>query len=291
MRKTFCTALLLLASFSAFAQDVVTTDANTQNGLIAVAILIIVVAIMAHMIYENFFRKDLNTDYTAAAFRDARKAQNQGDMSAQEAMALDSELDKMVDMWGELANEDGDMVPYPLKRSVVKKSLATLEAAVAAMPTNSRIVERINDANEILNHALKRQFNGSKAMVITAVIVGIVFTAISGTVEAAISVGVGIILYLLASRSATFLIAAKQVKGSGSNSFLTMLIGSLFMGVATAKTYKTVTTYSDGSTKTETDNSQTWFSLIFGLIVMILLSFLLAIIAVINYLRNYILYI
>ncbi|MBQ2424067.1 MAG: hypothetical protein II262_04635, partial [Alistipes sp.] len=111
------------------------------------------------------------------------------------------------------------------------------------------------------------------------------------TVEAAISVGVGIILYLLASRSATFLIAAKQVKGSGSNSFLTMLIGSLFMGVATAKTYKTVTTYSDGSTKTETDNSQTWFSLIFGLIVMILLSFLLAIIAVINYLRNYILYI
>jgi hypothetical protein len=128
-------------------------------------------------------------------------------------------------------------------------------------------------------------------MVITAVIVGIVFTAISGTVEAAISVGVGIILYLLASRSATFLIAAKQVKGSGSNSFLTMLIGSLFMGVATAKTYKTVTTYSDGSTKTETDNYQTWFSLIFGLIVMILLSFLLAIIAVINYLRNYILYI
>ena len=82
MRKTFCTALLLLASFSAFAQDVVTTDANTQNGLIAVVILIIVVAIMAHMIYENFFRKDLNTDYTAAAFRDARKAQNLGDMSA-----------------------------------------------------------------------------------------------------------------------------------------------------------------------------------------------------------------
>ena len=62
------------------------------------------------------------------------------------------------------------------------------------------------------------------------------------------------------------------------------------MGVAAAKTYKTVTTYSDGTTKTETDNSETWISLIFGLIIMVLLSLLLSLISVINYLRNYIIY-
>ena len=104
------------------------------------------------------------------------------------------------------------------------------------------------------------------------------------------AIGIGIALYLLASRSTNFLIAEKQQKGGGGSSFLSGIIGGLFMGVAAAKTYKTVTTYSDGTTKTETDNSETWISLIFGLIIMVLLSLLLSVISVINYLRNYIIY-
>lgn len=289
MKRLCFTTLFALGAYSAFAQTTSSTT-DVQGIITAIIVLLALLAMVAHMLYENFFRKALRTDYTAAEFRGLRKEQSLGDMTAQEAMEIDSNIDQIIALWGELPNEDGDMVPYPLKHSVVKKSLATLEQAIAAMPTNSRIVERINDANEILNHARKRQFNGSKAMVITAVIVGIVLSAIAGSAEAAVSIGVGIALYLLASRSATFLIAAKQQKGGNGTSFLSGIIGGLFMGVATAKTYKTVTTYSDGTTKTETDNSETWISLIFGLVIMVMLSVMLALISVINYLRNYIIY-
>lgn len=283
MRKMFCTAIVLLAPFSAFAQDVA-VDANTKNGFIAVVIVIIAVAMIAHMLYENLFRKNLRTDYTATAFRNLRKEKNLGDMSAQEAVALESELDEMIAQWGKLPNEDGEMVPYPLKHSVVKKSLATLEKAVAAMPTNSRIVERINGANEILNHAQQRQFNGSKAMVVTSIIVGIVIGAIVGRVDVVVSICVGIILYLLGSRSTTFLIADKQLKGS-SGSMLANIISSLFMGATQSKT---TATYGSGSTKT--NNAKGWISLILGLVVMVALSALIPVIAVVNYIRNYIIY-
>ena len=290
MRKILCTTLLTLGSYSAFAQTTTSGD-DVMDIFTSILVLLAALAMVVHMLYDNFFRKKFRTDYTAAEFRNLRKEQGMGDMPAQEAMELDHNIDQILTLWGELPNEDGDLVPYPLKRSAVKKSIAILEQAVAAMPTNSRIVERINDAHEILNHALKRQFNGSKAMVITAVIVGIVLSAIAGSPEAAVAIGIGIALYLLASRSTNFLIAEKQQKGGGGgSSFLSGIIGGLFMGVAAAKTYKTVTTYSDGTTKTETDNSETWISLIFGLIIMVLLSLLLSVISVINYLRNYIIY-
>ena len=208
-----------------------------------------------------------------------------------QAEDINRKIDSVVDLWGSIPDEHGDPFPYPLKRSVVKSTIAVIVESLAAKPTDKATIERINDINEVLNHALVRQFTGSKAMIIVALIVGILLSIGAGQAAPIIFFGISLLFYLLASRTATFVIAAKQAKGRNSSvSFLTGLIGSLFMGVATAKTYKTVTTYSDGTTKTETDNSQTWISLIFGLVVMFILACILILISLINYIRNYLIY-
>ena len=60
--------------------------------------------------------------------------------------------------------------------------------------------------------------------------------------------------------------------------------------IAGAKTYKTVTKWSDGTTTTDTDNSETGIALIIALVVFVFLTFFLWVIAIWNYLRNYVLH-
>lgn len=281
MKKILSSAVLFLLSFCASAQSAAVAQEpaaqdNLLGGIISVVVLVVVVAALAHMLYVAIFSRDLRTDYKAQEFSKLRKDKNLGDMNIQEVTALGETLDKMLAQWEKLPNEDGELVPYPIKLRVIKSSIETLDKAVAAMPTNSHLVERINDANEVINHALKRQFNGSKAMVITAIIVGVVITAITGSVMAAISFALGVLLYLLGSRSAMFFIAAKQFKGESNSSPLSALISSLFMGTTSAKV--------------GADNSPSWTTLCLGLVVMILLSAVLPVIAIINYLRNYLIY-
>ncbi len=281
MKKILSSAVLFSLSFCAFAQSAPAAQEpaaqdNLLGGIISIVMLVVVVAALAHMLYVAIFSRDLRTDYKAQEFSKLRKDKNLGDMNIQEVTALSAALDKMFAQWEKLPNEDGELVPYPIKRRVINSSIETLEKAIEAMPTNSRLVERINDANEVINHALKRQFNGSKAMVVSAVVVGVIITAISGSVVAAISLGTGVVLYLLGSRSTMFFIAAKQFKGESNSSPLSALISSLFMGTTSAKAGE--------------DNSPSWATLCLGLVVMILLSAILPVIAIINYLRNYLIY-
>ena len=293
MKKILLTILASATTFGAFAQEAATqtstTDSKVLDTLIAVVVIIAIVAMIAHMIYEHF-RGNLNTEYTVDYFRNLRKESASRDMTAAEVDDYNQRIDQVLSTWDEIYDEDGEAIPYPFKRSAVMNMWRLSKEITAANPTDSQLVARVNGINEILNHALKRQFSGSKAMVIVAIIMAVIMGLIADSVAPAITVGIGILLYLLASRSATFLIAKKEAKGRGNRSFLSGIIGGLFMGIATAKTYKTVTTYSDGSTTTETDNSDTWISMIFAFIVMLILAAFLAVISVINYIRNYLIY-
>ena len=297
MKRFFTLLTLLLTTVTLYAQEVATTENQLSSGskvsdvLLGVLFIAVLLFVLGHMIYQNFICKDFRTDYTAQEFAKIRKDEGLAAMSQRENDEINAKIDKVMELWGSIPDEYGDPFPYPLKYSVVKSTIAVVAESVAAKPTDKATIERINGINEVLNHALVRQFTGSKAMIVVAIIVGILLGIGGGNAAPIIFFGASILFYLLASRTATFVIAAKQAKGRNSSvSFLSGLIGSLFMGVATAKTYKTITTYSDGTTKTETDNSQTWISLIFGLVVMFILACILILISLINYLRNYLIY-
>ena len=301
MKKILSLLLMVGAATPLMAQtaeEVASSEGSSAVTVILVGILMILgsLAMLAHMIYENFIRKSQRTDYTVEGFLQARQEAGQPEeMTDEELEQLANRLDQINDIWGEVPadedDEEGDPVPYPMTKSGVKQAEIILAEAVATNPTNERIVEKINACGELINIATERCFNGSKAIVITSIIVAVVVSLLAGSASFAIYIGCSLAVYWLASRTSRFVLVRKELSGVNTGkSFLSGIIGGLFAGVAAAKTYKVVTTYSDGSKTTETDNSETWISLIFALIVIVVLVVCLWFFSLINYLRNYIFY-
>lgn len=249
--------------------------------------VVLFVAMAVHMVYRNFFVKKHRTDYTVEEFSALRDEK----LTKEQVESLDKRLDSIDDIWGEIVDSSGDMVCYPHKYSTLKASEAIVAEVVAANPANKTLVEKINEINNLHNHARERQFNGSKSIIVIAAVLAIVVGIVTNSFRAPLSIVAGVVIYLFASRTSNFMLIVQIAKGQKvKGSAISRLLRSLFTGVATAKTYKTVTKYSDGTEKTEVDRSETWISLVLAIVATILLSLLLPLIAVVNYLRNYIIY-
>ena len=284
MKKILATFIASTATIGAFAQDVAqaatqTIDtaaaegASIHNYIIIAAVALIIGAMVIHMIYEHL-RDNLNTEYTVADFGKKRKELALSNMTAQEVADYNRRIDEVMATWDAIYNEYGQAIPYPFKRSAVMNMWHLSKEITAANPTDKRLVERINEINEILNHALRRQFSGSKAMIIIAIIVAIICGLITNSLIPPACIGAGALLYLLTSRSATFLIAAKQAESNGSTNLLSGIVSGLFIGAVAVKTNK----------------SQSWTQVILAIVVMLFGASALAIISVVNYIRNYLIY-
>lgn len=284
MKKILAIFIASTATIGAFAQDVAqaatqTIDtaaaegASTHNYLIMTAVVLVIGAMVIHMIYEHL-RNNLKTEYSVTDFSKKRKELALSNMTAQEVADYNRRIDEALATWDAIYNEYGQAIPYPFKRSAVMNMWHLSKEITAANPTDKRLVERINEINEILNHALKRQFSGSKAMIIIAIIVAIICGLITNSLIPPACIGAGALLYLLTSRSATFLIAAKQAESNGSTGLISGIISGLFIGAVAVKTNK----------------SQSWTQVILAIVVMLLGAPFLAIISVVNYIRNYLIY-
>ena len=99
--------------------------------------------------------------------------------------------------------------------------------------------------------------------------------------------------YYFASQETQFMINAKELKEAGSSNnsklmtvLIAMGIGVLFSG----QTYKTVTKWSDGTTSTDYDNSEHLVAFILGMIIIAVLAFFMFAVALVNFVRNYLIY-
>lgn len=284
MKRFFTLFALLTTATPLFAA---TADISAKEVFVDAAGVLFFLLIAAHMLFENLFRKRFKTNHTVEEFSAARTAP----MSQQQAEEIEKSLDSIDDIWGEIFDSNGDMVCYPHSRAAFRQSVEIVERAVAANPTKKSVVNKINEYNEILNHAQSRQFNGSKSMIVIAVVLSIVIGIIVDAVVAIVSVGAGIVLYLLASRTPNFMLISQLAESrESSKSPLSRILSSLFMGVATSKSHKQKITLSDGTKTTKTDRTETWLSVLLAIVVTLLLSFLLPLISIVNYIRNYVIY-
>jgi hypothetical protein len=288
--KRFSLFLILSTTvFQLFAQS--TTDVESSSVVINFTAIILFVVIAAHMVYKTFFGDNFRTDYTAEEFDAARKEEGLPSLTKEDIRALDAQLDEIDTIWGEIVDTAGDTVCYPHKHSAVKQSIAIVAKVVDAKPANKSLVEKINTINELLNHSLSRQFNGSKAIIAIAVILGVVLGICTDALIVVATFVFTIALYILASRTPNFMLIAQLAEGREvPKSLLSRVIRSLFMGVATAKTYKREKINSDGTKTTKVDRSEKWISLLIAVVVSLLLAAILPLVAVVNYVRNYLIY-
>lgn len=293
-------ALFVPTLFAQTEQVVETSEelapvAETSGSAVLDIILLVLIgaaalAVIGHMIYECFIRKSLRTDYSVDEFEAVRVAEGLDTEMTEEEMNVCERLNEYQNIWEQIPSE-GEPSYLPIKKKQIDKVQALINDAIATKPTDQSVVDVINELNGVINDMWKRSFNGSKTMIVISVLVAAALSFIVEMATPAIMIGTGIVLYLFASRTPMFVLIRKELKGRGGRrSFLTLIMGGLFGAVAAAPTYKTITTYSDGHEETETDNSQTWFTLIIAFIVSVLLAIFLWAIALINYIRNYWLY-
>ena len=276
MKRLFLFPLFVLAAMPAFAESNTLADYKQELWIKIISAIVVLLVIVIHTIVTLVKQRGLRTNYTVAEFSKNRTDASLGAMTKEEIAALNTSLDSIDNIWGEIIDTQGDTVTYPHKKSSVKQSLAILQQAIDANPTDKGVVEKINSYNEVLNHAISRQFNGSKTVIELFTIIGLI-TSVAFPPMLAIVV-LGITAYILASRTPNFMLIEQITKNNNrSGSWVKRTLLSLLSGVTAAKSDKT-------------EKNQTWFSLLLVFVFTLVIAILLPVITLVNYTRNYLIY-
>lgn len=276
MKRLFLFPLFVLAAMPAFAESNTLADYKQELWIKIISAIVVLLVIVIHTIVTLVKQRGLRTNYTVAEFSKNRTDASLGAMTKEEIAALNTSLDSIDNIWGEIIDTQGDTVTYPHKKSAVKQSLAILQQAIDANPTDKGVVEKINSYNEVLNHAISRQFNGSKTVIALFTIIGLI-TSVAFPPMLAIVV-LGITAYILASRTPNFMLIEQITKNNNrSGSWVKRTLLSLLSGVTAAKSDKT-------------EKNQTWFSLLLVFVFTLVIAILLPVITLVNYTRNYLIY-
>ena len=276
MKRFFLFPLFVLAAMPAFAESNTLADYKQELWIKIISAIVVLLVIVIHTIVTLVKQRGLRTNYTVAEFSKNRTDASLGAMTKEEIAALNASLDSIDNIWGEIIDTQGDTVTYPHKKSSVKQSLAVLQQAIDANPTDKGVVEKINSYNEVLNHAISRQFNGSKTVIALFTIIGLI-TSVAFPPMLAI-VALGITAYILASRTPNFMLIEQITKNNNrSGSWVKRTLLSLLSGVTAAKSDKT-------------EKNQTWFSLLLVFVFTLVIAILLPVITLVNYTRNYLIY-
>lgn len=255
-----------------------TSAGDVKRWVVFITLFVIVLAIAAHTIYLLATTTKLKENYTVEAFRKNRAAAGLGAMTKEEVDELNTKLDSIDTIWGEIADSKGNMVVYPHSRKSLNQSLEILNAAIALNPDNKDIVTKINDYNEVLNHALTRQFSGSKTIIAIATILGLILGFGTGFYMAIVATIVTVLAYILASYTPNFMLIEQIARnGKRSTSLVKRLLLALIGSVTVAN-------------QNDKDKSERWVSYLLLFVGTIVMAFLLPIIALVNYLRNYVIY-
>lgn len=254
-------------------------------GILLISALLFAVI---HMIYILLIKKKLITDYSATVFENYRMEKGLLVATASDNQLVANILNSMLDLWTDV---DGNGGLYPMSIKAIRQSEAAIANIVTIAPSDSELIDNINECSKILNGATTRHFDGSKTFIVVAMILSLVLSLIAGSMNLLILVSCSSVIYVLASLCPEFMIRRKILKGKGNRpSTMSNLFGSLFGMIAAAKTYETITTWSDGSRTKSTDDSETWISLAITFAVALFLSVFMSFIAFVNYLRNYVIY-
>lgn len=261
---------------------------NIINYIFSGLVLIAYIAMIIHMIYIKYKGVRYKKALTVEEMKAERIAQNKPEeMSPEEFNEALTLLAGVFDTWTVVGqNDEGEELRKPTKMKQVKASSMLLDQAIALQPTDKDMIDNINELADVINSNEERFFDGSKPLAWLGGIVGIIFLFISPQFGIITLISTG--AYILSSRTPVFLIEKRQKRGGGN--IHNGIIAGVFGMIAGAQTIRTVYKYSDGHKEYEDDNSQHWIAWILGLAILVCIAATMALWAMINYLRNYVLY-
>ena len=261
---------------------------KTRNIILGILFIVAVLAMIAHMVYVNYFTKPYpeEIEFGYAAPEDNDYVKN----------ALESLYYHEFSPLCEPGETPGpETVRYPVGKKAAYHAKEVLDDIYANhLPVDGEAESLLNRVAVVTNDAFKRSFAGSKAFLVVAVIIAAIACFLNKDATPLIYFGLSCILYWFASRTPNYILVEKDLKaaktGKESKNFMTGAIAGILGLAATAPVYVKVT--KDRNTgevlDREEDHSMTWIAMAFSVVLFIVIAYLMLFVGIFNYLRNYV---
>ena len=271
---------------------------SIKETFILLVLLVLIVGgplfMIGHMIYVLIDTRKLKSPTLVAAFVSVRQKKGMsehatGDENEQCAQLLDAAWETYSHIE---TDEDGKELRSPNKMREVLKARKLVKQAAKFMPTDEATVDRYNEHKTFLYDNLKRSFFSSWKLIILCLIIAVLAgfagdTWFKGFITFGAFFWVPCIVYYLSGNVPQYMIDRKASRGGGGGWFVAALVG---LGIGVLGSGQTVRTrYTDGTY--EDDNSSHWIALVLGIFILVIVAMTIYVWSVINYLRNYVLYV
>jgi hypothetical protein len=165
----------------------------------------------------------------------------------------------------------------------VKRGLNYINKHLA--PTDILITQRVKEFEFVYNDRAKRAFTGSKWIIVSSVGIGVLFFMTGGVNTFVFIHALGIVFYILSSRTTMFTIEKRMKRFSYAPGFVGNMLNGLFLANGTKHYVKS----GDGPWKRdwETEGQMAMIGLFFMAVVSMFLGLLTAALGVLNFVINY----
>ncbi|GHS86469.1 hypothetical protein FACS1894201_07330 [Bacteroidia bacterium] len=257
---------------------------------------------IGHMLYVILFTRALKSTPSVEAMQQKRASKGLPDQATTSETAQCLQL--LNEAWLTFSvmgkGENGEDTRSPKKMRELLNARKLVAQAGKLLPTDAEAHAEYAKYRQFLYDNLKRTFFSSWKLIILALIVAVGLAFLSGgkndeqgffynffTPGLPMFFWIPAIVYYISGNVPQFMIDQKAQRGGGGGWFASALVG-LGLG-ALGSGYTVRTTYTDGSH--EDDNSAHWIALMIGAVILFIVACTIYIWAIINYLRNYVLYI
>lgn len=274
-----------------------TTAQKSLDAVIGIAILCAFLGGLAYMFI--ILRKKYYTEVSVEQINDLRLTQGYSPKATDDENNRASELlESALVQWSSFKSEDGETYFTPRKMAQVKRSVNLINEAKACFPTDSVVINRMNELGGIVNERTKRSFAGSWSLIAVSFLVMVLFYFI-GTKQGNFFYKIlqlwwlwgSMIFYIMASYAPQFLIE-KRMEWFGGKNFSSGIIKTvLAILAATPVSYTVVTKWSDGTkTKSEEGTGAFLFVVILAAMALVIIGVCIIFFGIINFIRNYLLF-
>jgi hypothetical protein len=259
-----------------------------------VSVIFMIVVLITEKRYKPI-KTAKNTSYSG----DSKNAHVDSEVDDANRLASDC-VEEAFETWEPISEENGQIFRSPTKRKHFKTTYRALNKAKSYQPTDTEVINRMNDLGGLLNKLSKRKFYGNWFLAILSLIFPVVYFLLAknnldtkGTIGAVVMF-LPTIAYVLSNFAPNYVVANRKHNSGGVfGKIIAFIMGAAASAVAVD--YYTEKTWSDGSKTTEYDTGSNAAQLVIWAILIIaaiLLSMVLVIIAAtIAFFRNYVFYV
>ena len=257
--------------------------------IVGILIVLAILAMIAHMIYVNYFSKPYPEELL--------EMKGTPENNAYVLSAMDNLYDNVFTPYCDPNEKPGpDTLNFPIGKKAAYETKAVLDDIYANhLPVDDEAADKLRKVSIITNEVFRRAFSGSKLYIVLALVVGIGASILNETAVSMLYFILSSVMYYYSCRTPNYVIMKNELKalkrGHVSKGFMNGVLAGIFGMAAASPVYVEITknAHTGEIIDKKEDHTPTLLALAFSIILFIILAYMMLFVSIFNYLRNYVL--